>query len=84
VGFLAGLAIVVAFFSESVLAGFFGVGLMFVSAVVFERNLRRMGKAGWHDLTRKGKGEDAQPRGVAGTADGVRSWLRNRFPRHQP
>jgi Protein of unknown function (DUF3040) len=80
-GFIAGLAILVAFFSESILAGLFGVGLMFVSAVVFERNLRRMGKAGWHDLTRKPKDDDAQPRGAAGTADGVRTWLRGRFPR---
>ena len=30
---------------------------MFASAVWFERNLRRMGRAGWHDLTRAKDGE---------------------------
>ena len=30
---------------------------MFASAVWFERNLRRMGRAGWHDLTRSKDGE---------------------------
>jgi Protein of unknown function (DUF3040) len=83
IAFVAGLAILVAFFGDSVIAGLVGVAIMFGSAVVFERNLRRMGKAGWHDLTRKTKDEDARPRGPAGTADGVRSWLRSRFPRHQ-
>ena len=51
-GFVAGIAILVAFYPQSVAVGFLGVALMFASAVVFERNLRRMGKAGWHDLTR--------------------------------
>ena len=47
-----------AFFSFSILIGFLGVALMFGSAVVFEQNLRRMGKAGWRDLTRPG-GEES-------------------------
>ena len=50
VTFVLGVVILVAFYSKSVLAGFLGVVIMFASAVWFERNLRRMGKAGWHDI----------------------------------
>ena len=41
VGFLVGLAVLVAFYSESVGVGLLGVAVMFASAVVFEHNLRR-------------------------------------------
>ena len=51
VTFVLGVVILVAFYSKSVIAGFVGVVIMFASAVWFERNLRRMGRAGWHDLT---------------------------------
>jgi hypothetical protein len=80
-GFLVGLAVLVVFFSESVVVGFVGVALMFVCAVVFERNLRRMGKAGWHDLTRNPREEGASPGGVAGAVHGLRAWMRSRFSR---
>src|SRR5580704_15483858 len=51
VTFVAGVVILVALYPQSVVLGFLGAAIMFGSAVVFERNLRRMGKAGWHDLT---------------------------------
>ena len=57
VTFVLGVVILVAFYSTSVIAGFVGVVIMFASAVWFERNLRRMGRAGWHDLTRSKDGE---------------------------
>jgi len=44
-GFVAGLLILVLFFSQSTLLGLFGVALMFVSAVVIERNARLLGRA---------------------------------------
>lgn len=83
-GFVVGVVVLVAFYPKSVAVGFLGVALMFVSAVVFERNLRRLGKAGWHDLTRS-----VQKDGPAGSASGgvdgfveqARSWLRTRFRR---
>ena len=56
VTFVLGVVILVAFYSKSVIAGFVGVVIMFASAVWFERNLRRMGRAGWHDLTRSKDG----------------------------
>ncbi|MHB1776359.1 MAG: DUF3040 domain-containing protein [Acidimicrobiales bacterium] len=83
VTFVAGVAILVAFYSRSVLAGLFGVAVMFGSVVVFERNLRRMGKAGWYDLTRSLKDEESP--GAAGSIEhavqGAREWLRTRLLR---
>ena len=49
--FVLGLAFTVLSFSSSVLLGALGFAVMLVSAVVFERNLRRMGKAGWAEIT---------------------------------
>jgi hypothetical protein len=83
-GFLVGIAILVGFYPHSVAVGFLGVALMFASAVVFERNLRRMGKAGWHDLTRslqKDRPEGSDPAGIEGAMDNARTWLRTRFRR---
>lgn len=83
VGFIAGVAILVAFYSQYVILGFLGAAVMFVSAVVFERNLRRMGKAGWHDLTRAApeKGDGSQ--GIEGAVHDAREWFRTRFHRER-
>lgn len=86
-GFAAGVAILVTFYSESVLVGLLGVLVMFVSAVVFERNLRRMGRAGWHDLTKnlheeRRSGESGERQGdVNGAFRSTREWLRSHFRR---
>ncbi|MGH9083059.1 MAG: hypothetical protein ACRDWN_06920, partial [Acidimicrobiales bacterium] len=58
--------------------GLLGVALMFWSAVVFERNLRRMGRAGWDDFTRS-----LHQHGGAGADHGTRDWLRTRLFRRQ-
>lgn len=76
VGFLAGLAILVAFYSQSVAVGLLGVAVMFGSAVVFERNLRRLGKAGWHDLTRSMRHGDQPGNGIEHAVQGTREWFR--------
>ncbi|MGC8466519.1 MAG: DUF3040 domain-containing protein [Acidimicrobiales bacterium] len=55
VGFLAGFAFTVATFTTSVYLGLAGFLVMLASAVVFERNLRRMGKAGWQEITSQKK-----------------------------
>ncbi|MGH9044309.1 MAG: DUF3040 domain-containing protein [Acidimicrobiales bacterium] len=85
-GFLGGIAVLVVFYPRSVAIGFLGVAIMFICAVFFERNLRRMGKAGWYDLTRtlqkSGGRPDEQP-GVEGAMDNARSWLRARFHRNR-
>ena len=80
-GFVAGVAILVAFYSQSVVLGFLGVAIMFVSLVVFERNLRRMGKAGWHDLTKPKDEERPGAAGIEGAVHDAREWFRSRFHR---
>ena len=84
VAFVAGLAVLVAFYSQFVAVGLLGVVVMFVSAVVFERNLRRMGKAGWHDLTRPINDESPPgTRGIEGAVHQARGWFRTRFRRRE-
>jgi hypothetical protein len=86
VTFVLGVVILVAFYSKSVVAGFVGVVIMFASAVWFERNLRRMGRAGWHDLTRSKDGEPrdgAASNGIEGAMTGARDWFRSRFHRRE-
>jgi hypothetical protein len=81
-GFVAGVAILVALYPRSVVLGFLGAAIMFGSAVVFERNLRRMGKAGWHDLTRsKGDRAEGAHNGIEGAVHDARDWFRSRFRR---
>jgi hypothetical protein len=86
VTFVLGVVILVAFYSKSVIAGFVGVVIMFASAVWFERNLRRMGRAGWHDLTRP-KDKDGESRsegaanGIENAVSDARDWFRSRFHR---
>ncbi len=79
-GFFAGVAVLVAFYSQSVALGLLGVALMFSSAVVFERNLRRLGKASWHDLTRPHRSGE-QPAGIEHALHGTREWFRSHFRR---
>ena len=73
-GFVTGLVLMITLFVSSLALGFIGFAVMFVSAVVFERNLRRMGKAGWHAVTMPGSGL----RSVLGDA---RKRVRDRFRR---
>jgi len=87
VTFVLGVVILVAFYSESVIAGLVGVIIMFASAVWFERNLRRMGRAGWHDLTRAKDGEQSKSagasNGIEGAMSDARDWFRSRFHRRE-
>ncbi len=77
-GFAVGVAVLVAFYTESVALGLLGVAIMFVSAVVFERNLRRVSRAGWHDLRRSLR--RTRPEGDT-TLRSAREWLRARIRR---
>jgi hypothetical protein len=73
-GFVAGLLILVFFFSHSIVLGLFGVALMFVSAVVVERNARLLGRASWQDLTRSAHGDDTHANFGPRTSS-LRDWL---------
>ncbi|MHB8593215.1 MAG: DUF3040 domain-containing protein [Acidimicrobiales bacterium] len=77
-GFLVGLAVMVAFFTTSVAIGFVGVLIMFASLVMFWTNLRRMGKAGLEDIGRSLKAE-----GIGNAFNDSRTWLRDRFRRNR-
>src|SRR5213078_2745226 len=50
-GFVAGFALMIVSFASRTWLGIAGFLAMFACAVVFERNLRRMGKAGWQQVT---------------------------------
>ncbi|HJV09287.1 MAG TPA: DUF3040 domain-containing protein [Acidimicrobiales bacterium] len=50
-GFLAGFALLVGSFATSLFLGFVGFAVMLGCAFIFERNLRKMGKAGWKQVT---------------------------------
>lgn len=78
VGFVAGLAVMVTSFASSVLLGAVGFVIMFGSAVAFERNLRRMGKAGWQSVTAGKKVPGANLKDAFGDA---RNRMRDRFRR---
>ena len=73
-GFVVGLAILIAFFSQNIYAGLFGVALMFFSAIVIERNARLMGRAGWRDITHPHAEGDA-PSSLGPRVRSLRDWL---------
>ena len=78
VGFVVGLAVMIAFFARSVPVGFFGVLIMFASLVMFWTNLRRMGKAGIEDIGRTLRAE-----GIGNAFNDGRAWVRNRLRRNR-
>jgi len=49
-GFILGLVVVVAFL-QNLLIAFAGFVIMLGCALIFERNLRKMGRAGWQQMT---------------------------------
>ena len=51
VGFLAGLVFMVMTFTTSTWLGVVGFLGMLAAAIAFERNLRKMGKAGWRQMS---------------------------------
>ena len=73
-GFVAGFVILILFFSQSVFLGLVGVALMFVSAIVVERNARLLGRASWQDITRTAHGDDAHSNYGPRTSS-LRDWL---------
>ena len=74
--FVVALVFMFLTFSTSVVLGFLGVVIMFLSAVVFANNARRMGKAGIDDISRS-----LHSRNLGSTARDPRDWIRGRFHR---
>jgi len=50
-GFFAGFVLLVGAFATSLFLGFVGFAVMLACAFFFERNLRKMGRAGWKQVT---------------------------------
>ena len=76
VGFILGLVIMILWFTTSIVVGLLGVAIMFASLVVFSTNLRRVGKAGWQDITHSLRNER-----IGRPASEARDWFRSRFRR---
>jgi hypothetical protein len=77
-GFVAGLALMWFTFSQSVFAGLVGIAIMFASLILIERNVRRVGRATWQDLTRSLRGEDGERQSMEDRRNTLREWLERR------
>jgi len=75
-GFAAGLVLLLVSFAANRILGFLGFLLMLGSTLVFERNLRAMGRAGWHDMART-----VREKGFPDVLGDTRRRLRERFKR---
>jgi uncharacterized protein (DUF697 family) len=75
-GFVAGLVILLVSFASSVWLGAFGFAVMLVSAIVFTQNLRKMGRAGWQQMTHQMRSHS-----VNDMLGDTRRRLRERFKR---
>ena len=78
-GFFAGFVLLVGSFATSLFLGFVGFAIMLACAFIFERNLRKMGKAGWKQVT--GTLKTTQVKEQMGD---VGKRLKKRFRREEP
>jgi hypothetical protein len=78
VGFLAGLVILLVSFASNLFFGAFGFAVMLVSAIVFTQNLRKMGRAGWQQMT-----EQMRHHSVNDLLGDTRRRFRERFKRDE-
>jgi Flp pilus assembly protein TadB len=77
-GFFCGLVLLIATFASSLVLGFVGFLVMLASAIVFERNLRKMGRAGWQQVAGTMKGHNLRE-----TLGDAGKRIRRRFRRDQ-
>ena len=77
-GFVVGLIVLIASFAWSLVLGLVGFLAMLGSAFVFERNLRKMGKAGWEQMT-----QSMREKGIGDALGNTRTRLRDRFRRDE-
>jgi Ca2+-dependent lipid-binding protein len=76
VGFVAGLVVLVVNFASSIVLGFVGFLIMLSCAMVFTTNARKMGKAGWQEVS-----NSIRAKGLADSLAESRRRLRERFRR---
>jgi hypothetical protein len=77
-GFLAGLVILLVSFASNLFFGAFGFAVMLASAIWFTQNLRKMGRAGWQQMT-----EQMRAHSVNDLLGDTRRRLRDRFKRDE-
>ena len=75
-GFVAAFAFTIWSFTASLILGVLGFLVMLGCAFFFERNLRKMGKAGWQSLT-----STLRSGGLGGRVNGATKRFRDRFKR---
>ena len=75
-GFIAGLVVLVTSFASYLILGILGFLGMLFSALIFERNLRAMGKAGLQSIS-----ENVRSRGGMGGIGEAKRRFRQRFQR---
>ncbi len=51
VTFVLGLVVLIVWFTTAIVIGLIGFAIMLASLFVFTTNLRRLGRAGWHDVS---------------------------------
>ena len=76
--FIVGLVFMVLTFTTSIVLAFAGFLLMLGAAIFFERNLRKMGRAGWNQWTRT-----MRTNGVRERMGSVGDRMRDRFKRDE-
>lgn len=76
--FVLGFVILLVSFASSLILGMVGFGVMLASAFVFERNLRKMGRAGWEQMTASMK-----EKGVPDVFGSTRQRLQERFKKDE-
>ncbi len=77
-GFVAGLVVLLATFATSLILGGVGFVIMLTCAFFFERNLRKMGKAGWASFT-----ANLKSGGLGGSVGKAGKRVRDRFKRSE-
>ncbi len=77
-GFVTGLVVLLVSFASSLVLGMAGFLAMLGSAFVFERNLRKMGKAGWNSMT-----QNLRSGSFKGSLGDASKRMRDRFKRDE-
>ena len=75
---MAGLVLLLLSFASNRVVGFVGFLLMLGCTLVFERNLRKMGRAGWQEMT-----QSVREKGFPDVLGDTRKRLRERFRRDE-
>ena len=78
VGFLGGLVLLLWGFAQTLWLGAAGFAVMLFCALVIDRNLRKMGRAGWQQMT-----ESIRARNMGDLFGDTRKRLRERFKRDE-